>query len=169
LSHSILKANCPCKGDLSADASAGKSTAAVTKSYEETFNFGLLLGRALRPGDVVSLDGGLGAGKTCLCAGICRALGVREPVTSPTYTIVHEYEGWVPVYHIDAYRISGAEDFEASCGSEILGGENVSLIEWGGRMAASLPQNTIHVEIKILDGGTREIVVSGIADFQVEN
>jgi tRNA threonylcarbamoyladenosine biosynthesis protein TsaE len=165
----ILKANCPCNGDLSTGVFAGKSTAAITKSYEETFDFGLVLGRDLKPGDVVSLDGGLGAGKTCLCAGICRALGVNEPVTSPTYTIVHEYEGRVPVYHIDAYRISGAEDFEASCGGEILGGENVSLIEWGGRIAVCLPQNTIHVEIKISDGGTREIVVSGIADFQVEN
>lgn len=135
---------------------------AVTKSYEETFDFGRILGRVLKPGDVVALDGGLGSGKTCLCAGICRALGVKDVVTSPTYTIVHEYEGVFPVCHIDAYRISGAEDFEASCGSEILCGGNVCLVEWGGRIASCLPPNTIYVEIKISGGGAREITVDGI-------
>ena len=147
----------------------GQNTFAVTGSYEETFDFGLLLGRALKPGDVVSLDGGLGAGKTCLCAGICRSLGVREPVTSPTYTIIHEYEGVFPVYHIDAYRISGAEDFEASCGSEIFCGDSVCLVEWGGRIASCQPPNTIYVEIKISDSGARWITVNGIADFQGAN
>jgi tRNA threonylcarbamoyladenosine biosynthesis protein TsaE len=141
----------------------------VTKCYKETFDFGLALGRALKMGDVVALNGSLGAGKTCLCAGICRSLGVREPVTSPTYTIVHEYEGVFPVYHIDAYRISGAEDFEASCGIEIFHGENVCLVEWGERIASCLPTNTIYVEIKISDSGTREITVNGIAGFQVSN
>lgn len=171
MNTSIPKANFPYDGEipqnLPAGAFAGQNTFAVTKSYEETFDFGMVLGRALKPGDVVALDGGLGAGKTCLCAGICRSLGVKAPVTSPTYTIIHEYEGVFPVYHIDAYRISGAEDFEASCGSEIFRGENVCLVEWGGRIASCLPPNIIHVEIKISDSGTREISVNGIADFQV--
>jgi tRNA threonylcarbamoyladenosine biosynthesis protein TsaE len=173
LNTSIRKENFPCNGEATRDLTGGafteKNTFAVTKSCEETFDFGLVLGRALKPGDVVALDGGLGAGKTCLCAGICRALGVKETVTSPTYTIVHEYEGVFPVYHIDAYRISGAEDFEASCGSEILFAGNVCLVEWGERIASCLPPDTIHIEIKISAGGAREIVVYGPAGFRVAN
>ncbi|MDR3356786.1 MAG: tRNA (adenosine(37)-N6)-threonylcarbamoyltransferase complex ATPase subunit type 1 TsaE [Spirochaetaceae bacterium] len=172
MNTSTPKANFPCKKvspDPSASDFTGRNTPAFTKSYEETFDFGMVLGRALKPGDVVALDGELGAGKTCLCAGICRALGVTEPVTSPTYTIVHEYEGRVPVYHIDAYRISGAEDFEASCGGEILYGEGVCLVEWGGRIAECLPADTIYVEIRISSGGGRGITVNKGTDCRMLN
>ena len=167
MSTLILKADFPYNDKIPQNLPANVFT--VTKCYEETFNFGLVLGRSLKPGNVVALHGGLGAGKTCLCAGICRALGVKEPVTSPTYTIIHEYNGIFPVYHIDAYRISDSEDFEASCGSEVLHGQNVCLVEWSERIASCLPPNTIRVEIKISDSGAREIVVRGIADFQARN
>jgi tRNA threonylcarbamoyladenosine biosynthesis protein TsaE len=129
----------------------------ISNSYEETFEFGMVLGRMLKKGSVVVLIGALGAGKTCLCAGICRALGVTAPVTSPTYTIIHEYEGIFPVYHIDAYRLSGVDDFESTGGLELLGGDGVCLIEWGERLSECLPDDAVCVEITILDGGSRKI------------
>ncbi|MDR1148671.1 MAG: tRNA (adenosine(37)-N6)-threonylcarbamoyltransferase complex ATPase subunit type 1 TsaE [Spirochaetaceae bacterium] len=143
-------------------AEAGQSLVFITGSYDETFELGGELGRILKQGGVVALKGALGAGKTCLCAGICRALGVKVPVTSPTYTIIHEYEGIFPIYHIDAYRLSGADDFENSGGIEALYGGGLSLIEWSERVSPCLPSDTVYIEIKIIDDGRREIFVKGI-------
>ncbi|MDR0382513.1 MAG: tRNA (adenosine(37)-N6)-threonylcarbamoyltransferase complex ATPase subunit type 1 TsaE [Spirochaetaceae bacterium] len=143
------------------EAASTENQVFITDSYEETFEFGMILGKTLGKGSVVALKGTLGSGKTCLCAGICRALGVTAPVTSPTYTIVHEYEGVFPVYHIDAYRLSGAEDFENAAGGEILSGDGVCLIEWGERLSECLPDDAVHVEITVLDGGKREIKTAG--------
>jgi tRNA threonylcarbamoyladenosine biosynthesis protein TsaE len=140
-----------------------ETTDSIADSCGETFEFGMALGKTLKKGSVVALTGALGAGKTCLCAGICRALGVTAPVTSPTYTIIHEYEGFLPVYHIDAYRLSGAEDFEGTGGAELLGGDGVCLIEWGERLSECLPDDAISVEITILDGGSRKIHAAGRA------
>jgi tRNA threonylcarbamoyladenosine biosynthesis protein TsaE len=134
----------------------------ITNSYDETFELGSKLGSILKQGSVVALKGALGAGKTCLCAGICRALGVKEPVTSPTYTIIHEYEGVFPIYHIDAYRLSGADDFENSGGIEALYGKGLSLIEWSERVSPCLPTGAVHIEIKITGDGKREIFFKGI-------
>jgi tRNA threonylcarbamoyladenosine biosynthesis protein TsaE len=142
---------------------AGQNRVVVTNSYEETFEFGMILGQSLKKGSVVALKGALGSGKTCLCAGICRALGVTAPVTSPTYTIIHEYEGIFPVYHIDAYRLSGEDDFENSGGGEILRAGGVSLIEWSERIAACLPPEAVRIEITILEDGGRRIIARGTA------
>jgi tRNA threonylcarbamoyladenosine biosynthesis protein TsaE len=139
------------------EAATGGALDFISNSYEETFEFGVALGKTLKKGSVVALKGDLGAGKTCLCAGICHALGVVAPVTSPTYTIIHEYEGIFPVYHIDAYRLTGAEDFESTGGLELLGGDGVCLIEWGERLSECLPDDTLCVGITILDGGGRRI------------
>jgi tRNA threonylcarbamoyladenosine biosynthesis protein TsaE len=170
----IPKANCPYSGREAQNsppfhAGEGYNPVFITNSYEKTFEFGESLGKTLEKGGVVALEGPLGAGKTCLCAGICHALGVDEPVTSPTYTIIHEYEGRFPVYHIDAYRLSGPEDFEGAGGIEALYGGGVCLIEWGERVSACLPPGAIHVEITISDGGKREIRVSRPAGLRTEN
>ncbi|MDR1363660.1 MAG: tRNA (adenosine(37)-N6)-threonylcarbamoyltransferase complex ATPase subunit type 1 TsaE [Spirochaetaceae bacterium] len=141
----------------------------ITNSHDETFELGGELGRFLKKGDVVALKGALGSGKTCLCAGICGALGVKEQVTSPTYTIIHEYEGGFPVYHIDAYRLSGAEDFENCGGVELMGGGGITLIEWGERVTSCLPNGAVYIEIKITDGGKREIFVKVTGDLRVKN
>jgi len=90
-------------------------------SPDETAELGERLARRLGPGSVIALRGGLGAGKTCLVKGIARGLGITENVTSPTYTIISEYAGAVPLYHIDAYRLSGDEDFENTGAGELLG------------------------------------------------
>lgn len=118
-------------------------------SPEETMSLGERIARFLGPGSVVALRGGLGAGKTCLVKGIARGLGVEETVTSPTYTIISEYRGSVPFYHIDAYRLAGDEDFDNLGGRELLDGGGVSVIEWSERIPQSLPQNTIFIEITL--------------------
>jgi tRNA threonylcarbamoyladenosine biosynthesis protein TsaE len=118
----------------------------------------------LVPGSVVALRGGLGAGKTCLAKGIARGLGVEEEVKSPTYTIISEYEtrGKTPFYHIDAYRLGGDEDFEALGGRELFCDDGIAVIEWSEKIPTSLPEDSILVEIEILDGEKRRFRVSGI-------
>jgi tRNA threonylcarbamoyladenosine biosynthesis protein TsaE len=109
------------------------------------------------------MRGGLGTGKTCLAKGIARGLGVREELTSPTYTVVAEYEAGpagglpLPLYHIDAYRLSGQDDFEALGGRELLYGGGICLIEWADRIREALPPDTIFVDIEIGGGNCRII------------
>jgi tRNA threonylcarbamoyladenosine biosynthesis protein TsaE len=105
----------------------------------------------------VALRGGLGAGKTCLVKGIARGLGVREQVTSPTYTIISEYEAYkdgekIPFYHIDAYRLRGDGDFSAMGGDEILDSGGISVIEWSENIPGSLPAGAVIIDMVIPAG-----------------
>jgi tRNA threonylcarbamoyladenosine biosynthesis protein TsaE len=131
-------------------------------SPEETIALGERIARFLHPGSVVALRGCLGAGKTCLTKGIARGLGVEETVTSPTYTIVSEYPGHIPLYHIDAYRLEGDEDFENIGGPELICGGGVSVIEWSERLPFSLPQDMVSVEITISEDQRRSFKISGL-------
>ncbi|GHV81540.1 hypothetical protein AGMMS49991_00980 [Spirochaetia bacterium] len=123
----------------------------ISSSPEETTSLGEKLGRLLPPGSIVALRGGLGAGKTCFTKGIALALGVREEVTSPTYTIISEYEGTLPLYHIDAYRLAGDDDFGALGADELLYGKGLSVIEWSERLPHSIPPEAVIVEIALID------------------
>lgn len=107
------------------------------------------------------MRGPMGAGKTYFTKGIAAGLGVKEEVTSPTYTIVHEYAGEKPVYHIDAYRLQGDDDFAAVGGEDFLYGDGVAIIEWSERIPDSIPHNAIVVEIRILEDGKRRIICLG--------
>jgi tRNA threonylcarbamoyladenosine biosynthesis protein TsaE len=117
----------------------------------------------LVPGSVVALKGPLGAGKTCFAKGIARGLGIEDEITSPTYTIVSEYRGRSPFYHIDAYRLSGDDDFASLGGEEFIYGEGISAVEWSDRIPASIPQGAIFVDIEIVDGEERNIRITGPA------
>jgi tRNA threonylcarbamoyladenosine biosynthesis protein TsaE len=117
----------------------------------------------LAPGSVVALKGPLGAGKTCLAKGIARGLGIKEEITSPTYTIVSEYQGSCPFYHIDAYRLSGDDDFNALGGEEFIYGGGISVVEWSDRIPASIPAGAVFVDIAIENGGERNISITGPA------
>jgi tRNA threonylcarbamoyladenosine biosynthesis protein TsaE len=128
----------------------------VSSSPEETIGFGETIARWLKPGSIVALSGNLGAGKTLLSKGIARGLGVAEEITSPTYTIISEYEGKYPLYHIDAYRLSGDEEFAAAGAEELLYGRGICLIEWADRLSI-LPGGTISVTIAIIEEGKRRI------------
>jgi tRNA threonylcarbamoyladenosine biosynthesis protein TsaE len=102
-------------------------------SLDETRALGEKLGRLLVPGDVVLLHGALGAGKTAFAQGIARGLDVTDPVNSPTFTILKEYEGWLPLYHFDLYRIDDPYELEALGFADYFDGAGVSVIEWAER------------------------------------
>jgi tRNA threonylcarbamoyladenosine biosynthesis protein TsaE len=133
----------------------------ITAAPEETAKLGEKLGAFLKSGTVIALRGTLGAGKTCFAAGVARGLGVTERVTSPTYTIISEYEGRLPFYHIDAYRLSGDADFESLGAEDMLYGEGVTVIEWSERIPQSIPPDAWTVELDILENGARRIRIGG--------
>lgn len=133
----------------------------VTHSAEETRILGAALAGVLVPGDVLSFSGDLGAGKTVFVQGLCRALGVDERVTSPTFTIVHEYRGRYPVRHIDVYRLDSFQEVLDLGFDELLDPEAILAIEWGEAVAALLPSRHLEVEIRqapSLGGDDRVIV-----------
>jgi len=138
-------------------------------SPEETEALGEKFAQKLKSGSVIALKGGLGAGKTCFTRGIARALGITDTVTSPTYTIVSEYSArlngkTVPLYHIDAYRLSGDEDFEGTGAGELVDGQaagrGIAVIEWSERIPRSIPQDAITVEIEITGPQSRLLRIS---------
>jgi tRNA threonylcarbamoyladenosine biosynthesis protein TsaE len=131
----------------------------VSSSPEETLLFGEKIGKFLGPGSIVTLKGKLGAGKTVLAAGIARVLGITGGVTSPTYTIINEYEGKTPLYHIDTYRLAGDDDFRLTGGEELLYGKGVCIIEWPERLSLLPQDKVIAVEIIIMEDGKRKILL----------
>ncbi len=115
----------------------------------------------LKPGSVITLDGPLGAGKTTFVKGIARALGILEVVTSPSFTIISEYHGTIPLYHMDLYRIDSIEEFELIGPEEMIDGDGISVIEWAHKVKDFFPERTIMISIKIEDDRKRTITVEG--------
>jgi tRNA threonylcarbamoyladenosine biosynthesis protein TsaE len=131
-----------------------------TRSLDETLRFGERLSEGLRAGDVVALSGELGAGKTVLIKGIARGLGITQEVTSPTFTLVHEYGGGrVPLYHIDLYRLDNVEQAMAIGIEEYLTGNGVTAIEWSEKIESLLPAGAIRIRLTALDENARRIEV----------
>jgi tRNA threonylcarbamoyladenosine biosynthesis protein TsaE len=125
-------------------------------------DLGERLGRAIPGGAVIALRGGLGAGKTTFAKGLARGLGVEDEVTSPTYTIVSEYEGRLRLHHIDAYRLSGSEDFDSVGGGDLLADPGgICLIEWSERIEASLPPGTAVADLIVEPDGSRRLRLEG--------
>jgi tRNA threonylcarbamoyladenosine biosynthesis protein TsaE len=118
-----------------------------TRAPEETHKVAGALAELLVPGDVVSLTGDLGAGKTAFVQGAARALGVLEPVTSPTFVLVREYRGDVPVYHLDVYRLDNLKEVLDLGFEDLLDPGGVMFIEWGDAIEALLPDSHLQVEI----------------------
>jgi tRNA threonylcarbamoyladenosine biosynthesis protein TsaE len=108
----------------------------VSRSTEETMTLGESIARLLRPGDVVLLSGDLGAGKTVFAKAVARALGVDEPVVSPTFTIVREYDGRIPFVHVDVYRLESLREVEDVGFDEAVREDAVTLVEWGDLVSA---------------------------------
>jgi tRNA threonylcarbamoyladenosine biosynthesis protein TsaE len=128
----------------------------ASASEEETTRLGAALAAALEPGAVVALSGSLGAGKTRLVRAVAIAAGVDpKQVASPTFVLVHEYEGRWPIYHFDAYRLAGSREFIDLGAEEYLAGEGVCLIEWPSRVAEALPADLLKIEITITGETTR--------------
>ena len=134
------------------------SPSVETCSPEETIEFGRRLAAELRPGDVVALTGELGAGKTCLVRGIALGLGVMQAVTSPTFTIIHEYRGGkLPLYHVDLYRLDSMEQAVAIGIEEYFRSEGVTVIEWAEKIEALLPEHTKRVRMAVVSDRARRI------------
>lgn len=120
---------------------------AVTRSTAETLELARAVGELLRPGDVVSLVGDLGAGKTVFARGVARALGVTELVVSPSFTIVREYDGRVPLVHVDVYRIDAVQELHDLGFEEVVREDAVTLVEWGDRIDGLLPGDRLDVRL----------------------
>ena len=120
----------------------------ISNSPDETQAFAADMAKRLSAGDVLCLYGDLGAGKTAFVQGLAKGLGIDEPITSPTFTIVNEYEGRLPLYHFDVYRIADSDEMYEVGFDEYVYGEGVSVIEWPQLIADILPDKRYDIEIK---------------------
>ena len=132
-----------------------------SQNENELINLGKALGQLLEKQDVLILIGDLGAGKTTFTKGVAQGLDIDQMIKSPTYTIVREYEGRLPLYHLDVYRIG--DDPDSIDLDDFLFGEGVTVIEWGELLETSLPASYLKVEL-LKRGDGREIRLSAVGD-----
>ena len=132
-------------------------TAITSNHPDDTLGLGEELGKLLRPGDVVALFGDLGAGKTTLTKGIAAGLGVAADVHSPTFTLIHEHAGRVPLYHVDLYRLEHEEEVADIGIEEYVHGDGVTVIEWADRMRSLLPEERLDITMRIIGDCQREM------------
>ncbi len=139
-----------------------------TESAGETEKLGERIGSVLEPGIVVALTGDLGAGKTTLTKGIARGLAVSDLIHSPTFTLIHEHKGRLPVYHFDLYRLDSPEQLDDLGYEDYFYGDGVSIVEWSEKAQELLPPD--HIELRITGDGdcrTFEIKATGAHSEQV--
>lgn len=129
----------------------------TSDSPEATRRLGASLAPLLARGDVIVLAGDLGAGKTCFTQGLAEGLGCAAHVTSPTFVILHQLEGRLPLYHFDLYRIETDREFADLAFEEILYGDGVSVLEWGDRFAGELPADRLELAFHF-DGDTARTI-----------
>ena len=129
----------------------------ITKSFEETLQIAREYTKTLKGGDVVLLNGEMGAGKTVFAKGVALALGIEDEITSPTYAYMNDYDG--KLYHYDCYRLSSGEDAEALGLTDYFYLKGICLIEWAQNIADALPKNCKPVEINKIDDNTRKIIL----------
>jgi tRNA threonylcarbamoyladenosine biosynthesis protein TsaE len=141
----------------------------ISNSPQETSAVGKLIAEHLNAGSIVALRGTLGSGKTCLTKGIALGLGLTENITSPTYTIINEYQlpssgRWheIRLYHIDAYRLTDDKDFEQTGGLEVIHSDGICVIEWSEIIEKSIPADAVNVFIQITDSSSRLIKIDGL-------
>ena len=132
-----------------------------THSPTETQTLGEQLGKTLKSGDVIALIGDLGTGKTCLTQGIARGIGIApdEVVSSPSYILINEYNGTIPIYHIDLYRLETAAEIAELGLMEYMDSDGICIIEWAERMEHALPENHMRIDIRWEDENVRHFTV----------
>lgn len=136
---------------------------------EESERFGIRIGELLKAGDILCLNGDLGAGKTTLTKSIGLGLGVEDYITSPTFALINEYEGRIPLYHFDVYRLENVEDLYDLGFDEYFYGHGVSIIEWADKIEALLPKERIVLDIeKAIDLDSRIISLRGYGSRYLE-
>lgn len=140
-----------------------------TSTSEETIDLGRKIGSLLKAGDVIAMTGTLAAGKTTITKGIAESLGVSENITSPTFCLISEYDGSkMPLYHMDVYRLEGAEDFVNLGVEDMLYGNGVCIIEWSEKVQSELPKKTIFMKITPSEDGTRTIEIKNWNNGNIE-
>ncbi len=134
----------------------------ISRSREETIQLGVAIGKAARGGEVIAMKGSLGAGKTTLAKGMAKGLDIYDEVTSPTYTIISEYSGRLLFRHMDAYRLSGDDDFAETGGRDMLGDpDSLCLVEWSERLPETFGPGSESIDIRILEDDSRRLILSG--------
>ena len=129
-----------------------------TKSPAETKRLGERIGKLLLPGDVIALTGELGSGKTILTKGIARGMGIKgDPVRSPSFVLIKEYPGKVPLFHFDLYRLKKPEELNTIGYEEYFSGKGVVVIEWAERAKNLLPEEYLKIKISFLKENERKI------------
>ena len=136
----------------------------ISKSIEETIEIGSKIAKDLKPGDVVALIGDLGSGKTVLTKGIARGLGVKETryVNSPTFVIIKEHKGNIPLYHFDLYRLNKTGMYDEIGFEEYFYGDGVTVIEWADKIEKLLPKKRIEVRLSVAGEDKRKIEIKSI-------
>ena len=129
----------------------------ISHSPEQTFEIGRQIGAQLQPRAVVALSGDLGAGKTQLVKGMAAGLGLETEPSSPTFTLIHEYPGPVPLFHIDLYRLETVDEALGIGIDEYLPGAGVTVIEWAEKFPELMPRGTRWIKFRVLEGDDREI------------
>ncbi len=131
----------------------------TTRSAAATQRLGAAIGRVLRPGDVVLLEGTLGAGKTCLAQGLARGLGVPQDVrvASPTFSLINEHAGRLPLFHMDLYRLVDPHELDELGFDEYLARGGVAVIEWADRFAARMPRDALRIRLTSDSATTRRL------------
>ena len=132
----------------------------ITTSQQQTYEFGQKIGRELKGGEVITLDGELGAGKTVFTKGLASSLGITDEITSPTFTILNIYENSpLTLYHYDAYRLkSGEEAYGSGLTDYLCDRGGVCVIEWAQNISSALPKKLIKIQINYLGATEREII-----------
>ncbi|MDD2471555.1 MAG: tRNA (adenosine(37)-N6)-threonylcarbamoyltransferase complex ATPase subunit type 1 TsaE [Dehalococcoidales bacterium] len=138
-------------------ANSAPSFVFISQKPAATISMGVKIGKAARPGDAVLLIGNLGAGKTCLTQGIARGLGITEPAQSPTFVLVREMKGRLPLYHIDLYRLEYIDEVEGLGIDEYLYGEGLTVIEWADKGLELMPANNLTVYFETTGEKSREL------------
>ncbi|MEA3492963.1 MAG: tRNA (adenosine(37)-N6)-threonylcarbamoyltransferase complex ATPase subunit type 1 TsaE [Candidatus Margulisiibacteriota bacterium] len=132
----------------------------VTRSASETIELGKKIGENLKPNGVVCLTGTLGAGKTTLIQGIAEGLGVKDYVTSPTFIIINEYQGRIPFFHVDLYRLNSVDEVEEIGIEEYFSRGGACVIEWAEKLEELKPKSCCEIKIEIVSETERKICVS---------
>jgi len=138
-----------------------------TKSEEETRRIGRAIGKSLLPGDIICLVGELGSGKTTITQGIAQGLGVRGSVSSASFKLINEYEGQIPVYHFDLFRLDKLSEVEELGYREYFYNQGVTIIEWAEKMRPLWPEKRVEIELKIISDNNREIKITNLIDREI--
>ncbi len=133
----------------------------ICRTEDDMVALGRQIGESCIPGSVISLRGSLGAGKTVLTRGVARSLGIEEAIVSPTFTLLQEYEGRLPMYHMDLYRITSEGDCQMIGGEDMLYSNGICLIEWSEVINDMLPKKTLFITIQVNPDQSRTVTLKG--------